>query len=686
MTSPTVSTPVALACPTRFVRNLGLLAMATLALTSSLRAADEKPVIDLKRTEPVPADQQIPVADFFRPVRIYGATINDAGSHVAGIVSTEEDKDMLMILDLDSWKPRILRGSEDKDVYTYHWLTDDRIMFSISRDKRWADSMMVARIDKKKKAYHLIKYASTRTVGIPRDNPLRPIVWVGGGTEGKDNLGAVVLNAKLNVDSGKGALESPKSEWAMAQYINQEHIVKRFPEVGPEWGQRTGYMADRDGNLAYAYTIRNGVAKMHILEGKSWNPSPIDLEAYDVHTVADQSGKLLVSEAIVSGEPPKIYELDVATGEVGEMIFQDENYTFTGSFYRDRSTRNVVGAIYNRAGPVSVWFDEKYQQLQKSLNSFFPKKVVRIADSNVATDRYIVRVYSDRDPVSYHLVDLKNQKVTEIAKSRPWIDPQRMQRMNIIQFKTADGEKLDAYVTLPAGASKENPPPLVVLPHGGPWVRDYWGYSSEVQFLASRGYAVLQPNYRGSTGQGWKFTIEDQWDFVKMHEDVTRATKTLIRSGYVDPDRVAIMGASFGGYLAIMGAVHEPDLYKCAITFAGVFDWEESVKMAARLKNENPEHQIFIRRLGDPKVEAEKYDRFSPGRRVDRIKIPVFVAHGKDDTIVYVGESKRLIRSLEENGIEYETLLLGGEGHGNLDVENAVKYYSRVEDFLTRHL
>jgi dipeptidyl aminopeptidase/acylaminoacyl peptidase len=189
---------------------------------------------------------------------------------------------------------------------------------------------------------------------------------------------------------------------------------------------------------------------------------------------------------------------------------------------------------------------------------------------------------------------------------------------------------------MPEGGSKETPPPLLVIPHGGPWVRDYWGFNPEAQFWASRGYAVIQPNYRGSTGYDWKFPIADRYDFLKMHDDVTRAAKTLILSGYADPDRVAIMGASFGGYLALSGVVHEPDLYKCALTFAGVFDFE-TVLNGARRNFQRARHGIFLRRLGDPKEQKEKYESISPIRHLDQVSAPVFVAHGKEDQTALVG-------------------------------------------------
>lgn len=154
---------------------------------------------------------------------------------------------------------------------------------------------------------------------------------------------------------------------------------------------------------------------------------------------------------------------------------------------------------------------------------------------------------------------------------------------------------------MPAGASKEHPAPLVVLPHGGPWARDSWGFNPEVQFLASRGYAVFQPNYRGSTGYTWRFPDEDQWAFRKMHDDVTDGVKAMLTTGVIDGDRIAIMGASFGGYLAIAGAVNERNLYRCAITIAGVFDWEQVIKEAKGSEYSRAQYGILRRHLGNPK-------------------------------------------------------------------------------------
>jgi dipeptidyl aminopeptidase/acylaminoacyl peptidase len=320
------------------------------------------------------------------------------------------------------------------------------------------------------------------------------------------------------------------------------------------------------------------------------------------------------------------------------------------------------------------------------LDGFFPGLVVRIVSTNEAMTRILVETFSDRQPPVYHWVDLAKRTAGLVKSSMPWIDPARMQPQNVIKFKTRDGRRLDAYLTLPAGASKQNPAPLVVLPHGGPAVRDSWGFNGEVQFLASRGYAVLQPNYRGSDGVNWMFPEEDRWDFRKMHDDVTDATKTMVKSGLIDRNRIAIMGGSFGGYLAISGVVNEPTLYRCAVTIAGVFDWERQIHDEKFDQYESPTFGRMMYKLGDPKKNPEKFDAISPGRHVDQIRVPVFVAAGKEDRTVEIEQSRSLISAMEKYHVPYEKLIVGEEGHGMHHLKNQVELYTRIQAFLEKNL
>jgi dipeptidyl aminopeptidase/acylaminoacyl peptidase len=378
--------------------------------------------------------------------------------------------------------------------------------------------------------------------------------------------------------------------------------------------------------------------------------------------------------------------MDAATGRLGEMVLQDKSYDFNGWLYRNPATGDVLGAIFERNGPRVFWFNDEYQGLQKILDGMFPGLVVRILGSDTKHNIFLVATFSAKQPVIYSWVNLEKRKSGLFKNSTPWIDPSRMQEMNILKFKTRDGRQLDAYLTLPAGATKENPPPLVVLPHGGPWARNHWGFDGEAQFLASHGYAVLQPNYRGSTGYNWMFPVEDEWDFLKMHNDVTDATKTLIVSGLVDKNRVGIMGASFGGYLALSGVAHEPELYRCAVTNAGVFDWALQVQSEKYDQFDRPYYGRMIKKLGEPKQVPEKFAAMSPVNFVDKIRVPVFVAGGKEDQTVEIQQSKRLVAALDKYNVTYEKLFIAEEGHGMRYLKNEVELHDRIMVFLDKYL
>ncbi len=666
-------------CP--LLSRLLLLALTTLAVSAA-------PESGLERVTPVPATEPIPTMDFFRPRVLAQPVLNPSGTYVAAIITAGEDKHELLVYSLTDHKVETVGGSVDKDIYSVHWLSDSRLIFGLSSRKLYGLGLLAAEAGDLRDAYPLLQYYGTSLVSIPLKNRLYPLVWNRHDFQTRKDLGVATINTDIKTgkiaDLQTVAITGLQSAAMDVHDNNARHIMDRYPL--PPDGITYGYGTDKEGELAYSYTSDNGDRAMFRLVDKQWVKCPVNLEQIDVQGAGNEPGQLWVLGPRQEGKPRALQLMDAATGRLGEVVLQDQSYDFNGWLYRNPATGDVLGAIFERNGPRVFWFNDQYKALQNILDAMFPGLVVRILGSDTRHNIFLVATFSAKQPVIYSWVNLATRKSGLFRNSAPWIDPARMQEMNIIKFKTRDGRLLDAYVTLPAGATKENPPPLVVLPHGGPWVRDQWGFEGEVQFLASHGYAVLQPNYRGSTGYNWMFPAEDEWDFLKMHNDVTDATKALIASGLVDRNRVGIMGGSFGGYLAISGVAHEPGLYRCAVTNAGVFDWALQVQSEKYDQFDRPYYARLIKKLGDPRQVPEKFAAFSPINFVDQIRVPVFVAGGKEDQTVEIQQSKRLVAAFDKYHVTYEKLFVAEEGHGMRHLNNEVELHDRIMVFLDRYL
>ena len=601
----------------------------------------------------------------------------------------------MLVYELKTQKVERVGGASNQDFSNVNWLNDRRLIFELSSDKLYHVGLFATEVGSLADSYPLLQYYNSSLVAVPPKNRLQPLVWNRFDALDRNSdqdLGVAVVNTNLRRGTivNLRAADSDIRDIMATRDNNERHILKSYP--APGIGLTANYLADKDGRLEFCITVQNGDPILLRLVGDRWETCSVDLSKVDVLDCGDEPGQLIVRGPRQAGKPRAIQFMDAVSGKLGEVLIQDNAYDFYGGgssdgwFYRDPVDHRIIGAISARSGPHVTWFSEEYRQLQKILNGFFPGLVVRIIGSDEAQKLFLVGTFSDRQPIVYHWVDLAKRSAGLIKSSAPWIDPKRMQPANVVKFKTRDGHSLDSYLTLPANASKTNPPALVVLPHGGPWARDSWGYDAEVQFLVSRGYAVLQPNYRGSNGYDWMFPVEDRWDFLKMHADVTDAVKALKGSGLIDGERVAIMGSSFGGYLAISGVVHEPTLYRCAVTIAGVFDWEQHFREKKYDRYDFWVFDYLMRRLGDPKQEREKFAAISPGRLVKQIRVPVFVSGGKDDATVAIEQSRVLLSALEKNKVPHESYIVAGEGHGMHHLAKQVELYRQIEAFLAKNL
>jgi dipeptidyl aminopeptidase/acylaminoacyl peptidase len=395
----------------------------------------------------------------------------------------------------------------------------------------------------------------------------------------------------------------------------------------------------------------------------------------------------LVVSSNVGRDRAAIFEYDPASAEHGAVIFEHPEVDVTGiAVSRQRQVLTAVSWETDR--PEWHFLDEERHAQQEYLDAKLPGRLNRLRSHSRDETRWVVQSDGDRTQGSYHLLTWEEhgarRELTPLFDANPWLAEDDLSPMRPISYQSRDGLKIHGYLTVPAGVEPKNLP-LVLNPHGGPWYRDSWGFNPEIQFLANRGAAVLQVNYRGSTGYGkafWEASF-GQWGLA-MQDDLTDAVRWAVEQGIADPARVAIYGGSYGGYATLAGVTKEPELFACAVSYCGVsniFTWLEAF----------PPYWEILRAMihemvGDPDRDAERLKATSPLFHVDRIRCPLLVAQGANDPRVRKGESDRIVAALREQGVEVEYLVKDGEGHGFENEENQFDFYRAMERFLARHL
>jgi dipeptidyl aminopeptidase/acylaminoacyl peptidase len=300
-------------------------------------------------------------------------------------------------------------------------------------------------------------------------------------------------------------------------------------------------------------------------------------------------------------------------------------------------------------------------------------------------------VSSVRDPGTYYLVDLGASKLKPLVKVAPWIDASKMAEVKPVRYSARDGLELTGYLTLPPGRAAEKLP-LIIHPHGGPHgVRDYARFDPNVQFLASRGYAVLQVNFRGSGGFGLEFQKAGHREWgQKMQDDLADGVAWAVKEGFADPARVGIYGASYGGYAAMMGLVRHPELYRVGMTFAGVSDLEgmfdETIRSRGWYRRRSRDELRYWEDVIGSRRDVETLRALSPLHNVASIRAPVFIAHGRMDFIVEYDQATRLHEALRRRDATVDFFSVADDGHGFVREENRIELLRRIEKFLAAHM
>jgi dipeptidyl aminopeptidase/acylaminoacyl peptidase len=385
----------------------------------------------------------------------------------------------------------------------------------------------------------------------------------------------------------------------------------------------------------------------------------------------------------VGRDKSAIFRLDMQTGKVGDLVVGHDAVDVTGGLHFDRQKKQLVGVTIDAYKPETYWFDSEWAGVQKTVDAALPNTINTLTRSDGGR-LYLVTSQSDTQPRFWSLLDMEKRTLERLVSSRDWIDPDRMSEMRVVRFTARDGLEIPSYLTIPRGSTGKNLP-LIIHPHGGPWSRDSWGFNTPVQFLASRGYAVLQPNFRMSTGFGRKHFGSGfrQWGLA-MQDDLTDAVQWAVKEGVADPERICIFGASYGGYAALMGIIKTPELYKCAINYVGVANLGELFNN--RFWDRSMLDYSLPERLGHPEADREMLRANSPINNVEKINRPLFMAYGGRDRNVLPEQGEQLARALDRANKKYEWMFKPDEAHGYFSVENQVEFYSKVETFLRQHL
>ncbi len=371
-------------------------------------------------------------------------------------------------------------------------------------------------------------------------------------------------------------------------------------------------------------------------------------------------------EEFVASDPKKKVDL-------GNVWFSDLDNHMIASYYDDDKLR-------------IVWEDKSFEKDYKELRKSFNGMEVSFNSSTKDEKKWLIAVYSDTDNGSVYSFDRTTKKTKFQYRPRPKLTNTDLAPMKPISYKSSDGLEIPAYLTLPKGPTPKNLP-VIVMPHGGPWAKDSWGYNSYAQFLANRGYAVLQMNFRGSTGYGKKFLDAGnrQWG-DKMQDDITWGVKYLVSKGIADPKRVGIMGGSYGGYATLAGVTFTPDLYACAISIVGPSSL--LTLLASIPPYWEAGRKIFHLRMGDP-TNAEgvaQLKRQSPLFSIDKIKTPLMVVQGANDPRVKKAESDQIVYAMHQAKIPVEYICAPDEGHGFARPINNMAFLASAEKFFAEHL
>jgi dipeptidyl aminopeptidase/acylaminoacyl peptidase len=598
----------------------------------------------------------IPLEDFFRKPDKVMLRLSHSGRHLAYMEPWRRRLNVV-VRDLATGETRRVTHATERDVGGYCWVSDDRLVYV--QDSGGDENF--------------------RLYAVSRDgsNPLDLTPFEGVKCDLVDDLEDDENDVLFQMNRRQAEIFDV---YRLNVHTGEMRLVAENPGNIQHW------ITDHDGRLRLAVTT-DGVNTSILFretESDDWR----EVATYDFKESASPRLFTFDNRAIyvtsnVGRDKAALFRYDLATGREEELLFEHPEVDVGGVLY-SRKRKLLTGVSFEIDRQRYHFFDEERARLQAFLDERCPGCDNRLISHSKDESRYVAHSGSDRNLGSYYLLDVPTMRLEKLFEISPWLDETQMAAMAPIEYDSRDGLRIRGYLTLPRdGRARELP--LVVHPHGGPWARDSWGFDPEVQFLASRGYAVLQVNFRSSTGFGRAFLEAGfgQWGLA-MQDDLTDGVRWAIEQGIADPERVAIYGGSYGGYATLAGVTRTPELYRCGISYVGVsnlFTW-----IAAIPPYWKPYLDMVYEMVGHPERDEERLRATSPLFHADRIVAPLLVAQGANDPRVRKEESDQIVEALRGRGVDVEYLVKDNEGHGFQNEENRFEFYRAMEAFLARHM
>jgi dipeptidyl aminopeptidase/acylaminoacyl peptidase len=626
----------------------------------------------LAQPAPAPAAAQAPsLQALFREPALKSATLSPTGTHVALVLGEAADNDRLVVIDLASMKPTLLLLSDGMEMSYVTWSSERRLVYILQPPITAASDMQLG----------------GKMAAIDFD-----------GSNRRDNFSRAYVQRLLTrpgprpnevfgtVDEATGRGEADYTNLYTVDTVSGHRRDVDTPRRSTDW------VFDSSGEILAA-TRRDGTDTVMMVRapGGSWrdvhrNGLLNSNAIYPQHITP--LGELIVTSNI-GREHFGLFTFDVTRGKLADKpILSSDRFDIDARFVETRG--ELVGIHYLTDRPTTLWLKPELQQLQARVDAALPGQFNRIhMPPRPATDFMLVRSSSSTQPDQWFVLDAKSGKITaRLGNALPEVNARALAPTRLVQFKARDGMDIPAWLTLPRDLPAGGPPPLVVLVHGGPWVRGSDGdWDSEVQFLASRGYAVLQPEFRGSAGFGRTHFSAGvkQWG-LSMQTDLEDAARWAVSQGHADAKRVCIAGASYGGYAALMGVATQGDTFRCAVSWVGPTDLPYMFVKGVGDASEVARRFGMPQLVGDPKADADQLRRTSPANLASQIKRPVLLAYGQHDWRVPIEHGERMRDALERAGNPAQWILYRDEAHGWSKAANRVDFWGKVERFLDVNL